>query len=130
MKCGYSTKAKPCHGICWILAAPRRPARRPPVRYVPWGVGVGASHRESGVHRLSGRVGAGGRADERRGRAALVKEIAALKGDAYHWLSGAEYAALRRRLENAHAAAEAALVEAAGEDRRGTVEKCPGRRQT
>jgi hypothetical protein len=37
---------------------------------------------------------------------------AALNGDAHHWLVGPEYAALRHRLENAHAAAEAALVEA------------------
>jgi hypothetical protein len=43
---------------------------------------------------------------------ALVGEFAALKADATHWLSGAEYAALRHRLEAARAAAEAALVEA------------------
>src|SRR5829696_1765266 len=42
----------------------------------------------------------------------LVGELAALKGDAAHWLTGPEYAALRHRLEAAHAAAEAALVEA------------------
>jgi hypothetical protein len=41
-----------------------------------------------------------------------VKELAALNGDAHHWLIGPEYAALRHRLENAHAAAEAALIEA------------------
>jgi hypothetical protein len=35
-----------------------------------------------------------------------------LKGDATHWLTDPEYAALRHRLESAHAAAEAALVEA------------------
>ena len=35
-----------------------------------------------------------------------------MKGDATHWLTGPEYAALRYRLEGAHAAAEAALVEA------------------
>jgi hypothetical protein len=35
-----------------------------------------------------------------------------LKGDAAHWLTEQEYAALRHRLEGAHAAAEAALVEA------------------
>jgi hypothetical protein len=39
-------------------------------------------------------------------------ELAALKEDATHWLTGPEYAALRYRLEAAHAAAEAALVEA------------------
>ena len=42
----------------------------------------------------------------------LVGELAALKADATHWLEGPEYAALRHRLEAAHAAAEAALVEA------------------
>jgi hypothetical protein len=39
-------------------------------------------------------------------------ELAALKADATHWLTDLEYAPLRHRLENAHAAAEAALVEA------------------
>jgi hypothetical protein len=43
---------------------------------------------------------------------ALVGELAALKGDATHWLTGSEYAVLKHRLEDAHAAAEAALVEA------------------
>jgi hypothetical protein len=33
-----------------------------------------------------------------------------LKADATHWLTDAEYATLRHRLEAAHAAAEAALV--------------------
>ena len=42
----------------------------------------------------------------------LVGELAALKGDATHWLTGPEYEALRQRLEAAHAAAEAAVVEA------------------
>jgi hypothetical protein len=45
----------------------------------------------------------------------MAGELAALKGDAYHWLTGPEYAALRLRLEGAHAAVEAveaALVEA------------------
>jgi hypothetical protein len=42
----------------------------------------------------------------------VVREPAALKADARHWLEGPEYAALRIRLENAHAAAEAALIEA------------------
>jgi hypothetical protein len=42
----------------------------------------------------------------------VVGELASLKADAHHWLTGPEYAALRHRLENAHAAAEAALVEA------------------
>jgi hypothetical protein len=35
-----------------------------------------------------------------------------LKGDATHWLTDPEHAALLLRLESAHAAAEAALVEA------------------
>ena len=35
-----------------------------------------------------------------------------MKGDASKWLPDPEYAALRHRLEAAHAAAEAALVEA------------------
>lgn len=43
---------------------------------------------------------------------ALVGELAALRGDATHWLRDLEYAALRLRLDAAHAAAEAALVEA------------------
>jgi hypothetical protein len=50
--------------------------------------------------------------DTARDLSALVGELAALKGDATHWLTGSEYAALRHRLEAAHAAAEAALVEA------------------
>jgi hypothetical protein len=50
--------------------------------------------------------------DTVRDLSALVGELAALKGDATHWLTGAEYATLRHRLEAAHAAVEAALVEA------------------
>jgi hypothetical protein len=42
----------------------------------------------------------------------MAGELAALKADAHHWLTGAEYATLKHRLEAAHAAAEAALVEA------------------
>ncbi len=42
----------------------------------------------------------------------LVGEVAALKGDATHWLTDPEYVALRHRLEAVHAAVEAALVEA------------------
>jgi hypothetical protein len=41
----------------------------------------------------------------------MAAELAALKGDANHWLTGPEHAALRLRLEAAHAAVEAALVE-------------------
>ena len=47
-----------------------------------------------------------------RNLSGLVGELAALKADAHHWLTGAEYAALRHQLDAAHAAAEAALVEA------------------
>jgi hypothetical protein len=47
-----------------------------------------------------------------RDLSSLVGELNALRADANHWLEGAEYASLRFRLESAHAAAEAALVEA------------------
>jgi hypothetical protein len=50
--------------------------------------------------------------DTARDLSGLVVELVALKGDATHWLTDPEYAALRYRLENAHASAEAALVEA------------------
>lgn len=50
--------------------------------------------------------------DTARDLSALVGELAALKGDATHWLTEPEYATLRLRLEAAHAAVEAALVEA------------------
>ncbi len=42
----------------------------------------------------------------------IVGELATLKGDAAQWLTGPEYEALRLRLEIAHAAVEAAVVEA------------------
>jgi hypothetical protein len=50
--------------------------------------------------------------DTARDLTGIVGELAALKGDATHWLEGPEYEALRLRLEIAHAAAEAAVVEA------------------
>jgi hypothetical protein len=50
--------------------------------------------------------------DTARDLSALVGELVALKADATHWLTDPEYAALRYRVEAAHAAAEAALVEA------------------
>jgi hypothetical protein len=50
--------------------------------------------------------------DTARDLSGLAGEFAALKADAHRWLTGAEYAALRHRLETAHAAVEAALVEA------------------
>jgi len=40
----------------------------------------------------------------------MGRELAELKDEANHWLTDPEYAALRHRLEAAHAAAEAALV--------------------
>jgi hypothetical protein len=50
--------------------------------------------------------------DTARDLTGLAGELAALKADATHWLTDSEYSALRHRLESAHAAAEAALVEA------------------
>ena len=50
--------------------------------------------------------------DTARDLSGLAGELAALKADATHWLTDPEYAALRLRMENAHAAVEAALVEA------------------
>jgi hypothetical protein len=47
-----------------------------------------------------------------RDLSARVGELAALKDDATHWLPAPEYATLRHRLEAAHAAVEATLVEA------------------
>ena len=62
--------------------------------------------------------------DTARDLSALVGELAALKGNANHWLTEPEYATLRHRLESAHVAAEAALVEA-----RRRVSLSDGRRQ-
>jgi hypothetical protein len=50
--------------------------------------------------------------DTARDLSALVGELAALKADATHWLTDPAYELLRYRLEAAHAAVEAALVEA------------------
>jgi hypothetical protein len=50
--------------------------------------------------------------DIARDLSGVVGELASLKADVRHWLEGPEYAALRLSPENAHAAAEAALVEA------------------
>ena len=50
--------------------------------------------------------------DTARDLSALIGELAALKADATHWLTDPRYAALRHRLETAHAPAVAALVEA------------------
>jgi hypothetical protein len=50
--------------------------------------------------------------DTARDLSALVGELAALRADAHYWLTDPEYAALKYRLEDAHAAVEAAVVEA------------------
>jgi hypothetical protein len=50
--------------------------------------------------------------DMARDLTALVGGIAALKGDANYGLESPEYATLKHRLGNAHAAVEAALIEA------------------
>ena len=50
--------------------------------------------------------------DVARDLSGMVGELAALKADAHRWLEGPEYEALRLRLEIAHAAVEAAVVEA------------------
>jgi hypothetical protein len=42
----------------------------------------------------------------------VASRLQGFKGEAYNWLKGEEYAALRHRLEDAHASAEAAMVEA------------------
>ena len=51
--------------------------------------------------------------DVARDLSGMSGELVALKGDAAHWLrEQPEYAVLLLRLENAHAAVEAALIEA------------------
>ena len=50
--------------------------------------------------------------DTARDLSTVVGELASLKADAHHWLEGPEYATLKHRLEDAHAAVEAALIEA------------------
>jgi hypothetical protein len=52
--------------------------------------------------------------DTARDLSGLVGELAALKGDATHWLTEPEYATPRHRLEAAHAAAEAAPLRLGG----------------
>ena len=61
-----------------------------------------------------------GARDTARDLSALVGELAALKGDATHWLTDPEYAALRLRLE-------AALVEASTTRREEDGEITPSR---
>jgi len=50
--------------------------------------------------------------DTARDLSGLAGELVALKADAYHWLTDPEYAVLKHRMEYAHAALEAVLVEA------------------
>jgi hypothetical protein len=50
--------------------------------------------------------------DTARDLSGIAGELAALKGDVGHWLTGPEYAALSLGLEAAHAAVEVALIEA------------------
>ncbi len=50
--------------------------------------------------------------DLARELADLAAQLASLKGEANAWLSDESYDALRHRLENAHAAVEAAAVDA------------------
>ena len=50
--------------------------------------------------------------DIARDLSGMVGELAALNLDAHQWLEGPEYEAVRLRLEMAHAAVEAAVVEA------------------
>jgi hypothetical protein len=51
--------------------------------------------------------------DLARDLSGMAGELVALKGEAAHWLrEQPEYAVLLLRLENAHAAVEAALIEA------------------
>jgi hypothetical protein len=52
--------------------------------------------------------------DLARELADLAAQLASLKGEAYNWLSGPEYGAVRHRLEDAHASVEATAVEAQG----------------
>ncbi len=42
----------------------------------------------------------------------MSSDLRRTKADTNHWLEGPEYAALKHRLEGAHAAVEAALIEA------------------
>jgi hypothetical protein len=50
--------------------------------------------------------------DTARDLSGMAGELATLKADARHWLTDPAYAVLHLRLENAHAAVEAALIEA------------------
>jgi regulator of replication initiation timing len=65
----------------------------------PYGMGRPRDDREDAVQDLA------------RELADLASQLASLKGEAYNRLSALEYAALRHRLEDAHASVEAAAVE-------------------
>ena len=52
--------------------------------------------------------------DTARDLSGLAGELAALKSDAHHWLTGPEHDTLKHRLEAAHASAEAALIDETG----------------
>lgn len=52
--------------------------------------------------------------DVARELARIAAEVASIKGDAYNWLSDPNYRSLVHRIEAAHAAVEAAAVEAPG----------------
>jgi len=47
-----------------------------------------------------------------RALADIASQLSSLKGEAHAWLRDPDYDALKHRLENAHAAVEAAAVEA------------------
>jgi hypothetical protein len=61
--------------------------------------------------------------DLARDLSGMAGELAALKADARHWLTDPEHADLHLRLGNAHAAVEAALVEARRRVRMDEVER-------
>jgi hypothetical protein len=50
--------------------------------------------------------------DVARELADVAGQLAQLKGEAMNWLEDSNYSALKLRLENAHSAVEAAVVEA------------------
>jgi hypothetical protein len=50
--------------------------------------------------------------DIARDLAEVASELAGIKGEAMNWLRDPNYGTLRLRIENAHAAVEAAMVEA------------------
>jgi hypothetical protein len=50
--------------------------------------------------------------DLARDLADIAGQLASLKGEANSWLRDADYSTLKLRLENAHSAVEAAVVEA------------------